>query len=165
MALFPTNCVKQFLKSEDGVAVVEFVLSVPLMILIFAIVIEFGRLFLGYQATVVGVRDANRYLARIAPIDICINGGSLSSYNAMLKNKIENDRSANSVLPSQFAVTSVLATHTCVAGAFRTSPAPVATITAQISVQFPMGFLFSIFGSELAPLTTTVSNSSRIFGS
>lgn len=164
MALFSTNLIKKFLKAEDGVAVVEFVLSVPMMILIFAIVIEFGRLFLGYQSTVGGVRDASRYLARIAPIDICLNGGSLSSYNAMLKNKIETDRSANNVLPSQFTVTSVSATHTCVAGTYRTSPAPVATVAAQISVQFPFGSFFSLFGNPLAPLTTTVSDSARIFG-
>lgn len=164
MALFPTNRITRFRKSEDGVAVVEFVLSVPMMILVFAIVIEFGRLFLGYQSAVSGVRDASRYLARIAPIDICLTGGSLSSYNTLLKNMIEKDRSANSVLPSQFTVTSVTATHSCVTGTYRTSPAPVATVAAQISVQFPLGFLFSIFGNTLAPLTTTVSDSSRIFG-
>ncbi|MFT4706189.1 MAG: Flp pilus assembly protein TadG [Reinekea sp.] len=165
MTLFLTQLLKRFRKSEDGVAVVEFVLSVPLMILVFAIVIEFSRLFLGYQATVSGVRDANRYLARVAPIDICIAGGSLSAYDAILKTMIEKDRSANSVLPSQFTVTSVAATHTCVSGVYRTSPAPVATVSAQISVQFPMGFVFGMFGTELTPLTTTVTNSSRIFGS
>lgn len=159
-----TKWIKQFRKAEDGAAVVEFVLSVPMMILIFAIVIEFGRLFLGYQSTVGGVRDASRYLARIAPIDICVTGGSLSAHNAMLKAMIENDRSANTVLPSQFTVTSVSATYTCVSGSYRTSPAPVATVAAQISVQFPMGFLFGLFGHPLSPLTTTVSDSSRIFG-
>ena len=164
MALSPRDWFRRFRKSEDGVAVVEFVLSVPLMILVFAIVVEFGRLFLGYQATVSGVRDANRYLARIAPIDICNTGGNLTAYNAMLKDRIEDDRSSNSVLPSQFTVTSVSATHSCIAGSYRTSPAPVATIVAQVSVQFPLGFLFGIFGGTLTPLDTSITNSARIFG-
>lgn len=164
MAPFLTKSFKEFYKSEDGVAVIEFVLSVPLMILVFAIVIETGRLFLGYQSTVSGVRDASRYLARIAPIDICNTGGSLSSHNAMLRDMIENNHSNNSVLPSQFTITGVTATHTCVPGTYRTSPAPVATVAAQISVQFPMGSVFGMFGNQLASLNTTVSDSSRIFG-
>jgi len=164
MSLNPANWFSNFRKSEDGVAVVEFVLSVPLMILMFAIVVEFGRLFLGYQATVSGVRDASRYLSRIAPIDICVTGGSLSTYNAMLKDRIENDNSANIVLPPQFTVTSVAATYVCVAGNYRTSPAPVATIDAQIDVQFPFGALFGLFGNELTSLSTSVSDSSRILG-
>lgn len=164
MALFPSNRFLEFRKSEDGVAVVEFVLSVPLMILMFAVVVEFGRLFLGYQATVSGVKDASRYLSRIAPIDICSTGGSLGSYDAMLKDRIENDSSANSVLPPQFTVTSVAATYVCVAGSYRTSPAPVATIVAQIDVQFPFGAIFGLFGNELTSLSASVSDSSRILG-
>lgn len=164
MAVFPTNWIKQFYKSEDGVAVIEFVLSVPLMILLFAIVVEFGRLFIGYQATVNGIRDANRYLARIAPIDICLTGGSFASYNTMLKDRIEKDRNDNNLLPSQFSVTSVTATYSCITGSYRTSPAPVATIAAQVSVQFPLGFLFSIIGDPIGPLTTTISDSGRVFG-
>lgn len=155
---------KSFRRSENGVAVVEFVLSVPLMILVFAIVIEFGRLFLGYQATVSGVRNASRYLARVAPIDVCDTGASLSPYNAMLKAMIEKDRQANSVLPTKFTVTSVSATYICAVGTYRISPAPVATVAAQISVEFPFGFMFTLFGDKLDTLSTTVSDTSRILG-
>lgn len=155
---------KEFYRSEDGVAVVEFVLSVPLMIVLFAVIVEMGRLFLGYQSTVTGVREASRYLARIAPIDICSSGGSLSSYNTMLKNRIENNRASNSVLPSQFSVTSVSATFVCVSGSYRTSPAPVATVSASIDVQFPFGTLFGFLGTDMTSLQTSVSNSTRIFG-
>jgi len=164
MAFSPATLIKRFRQSEDGVAVVEFVLSVPMMILLFAIVIEFGRLFLGYQATVMGVRDASRYLSRIAPIDICTTSASLSPYGAILKDKIEKDRAANSVLPSQFTVTSVDVTYACVSGSFRTSPAPVATVAAQIDVQFPLGSLFGLFGTPLGALSTTVTDSARILG-
>lgn len=154
----------RFARSESGVAVVEFVLSVPLMILTFAIVMEFGRLFLGYQSTVDGVRNASRYLARVAPIDICITGGSLGIYEPMLRDMIEKDRLTNSVLPTRFTVEDVTATYICAPGIYRVSPAPVATVAAQISVEFPFGSMFSLFGDTLGTLSATVSDTSRIFG-
>jgi Flp pilus assembly protein TadG len=164
MARFRSTWFRRFRRSEDGVAVVEFVLSVPLMILIFAIVMEFGRLFLGYQSTVSGVRNASRYLARVAPIDICDTGGSLSTYETMLKAMIEKDHQANSVLPTKFTVTEVDATYICAVGTYRISPAPVATVAAQITVEFPFGFMFSLFGTPLGTLSTAVSDTSRILG-
>jgi Flp pilus assembly protein TadG len=164
MARFSSTWFRRFRSSEDGVAVVEFVLCVPLMILILAIVMEFGRLFLGYQSTVSGVRNASRYLARVAPIDICDTSGSLSTYETLLKAMIEKDRQANNVLPTKFTVTKVDATYICAVGTYRISPAPVATVAAQITVEFPFGFMFSLFGTTLGTLSTTVSDTSRILG-
>jgi Flp pilus assembly pilin Flp len=167
MARFRSTWFRRFRRSEDGVAVVEFVLCVPLMILILAIVMEFGRLFLGYQSTVSGVRNASRYLARVAPIDICDTGGtggSLSTYETLLQAMIEKDRQANIVLPTKFTVTKVDATYICAVGTYRISPAPVATVAAQITVEFPFGFMFSLFGTPLGTLSTAVSDTSRILG-
>lgn len=155
---------KRFRRSEGGAAVVEFVLCLPLMILFFGIMIEFGRLYWGYQSTISGVRDASRYLARIAPIDICLTGGSLSGYEATLKTMIENDRSGTPVLPKQMTVDTVTATYSCVAGTYRTSPAPVATVAAQVTLQFPLGFVLDIFSARITKLTTTVADSARIYG-
>ena len=128
------------------------------------LIIEFGRLYWGYQSVTSGVRDATRYLARIAPIEICLHGGSLSTYEEALKAMIENDRSGGSVLPKQVTIDSVTASHNCVTGSFRTSPAPVATVDVQVTVQFPLGFLLDIFHLPFSSLTATVSDSSRIFG-
>ena len=156
--------IRRFRSAQDGVAVVEFVLSLPFMILVFAIVIECGRLFLGYQSALSGVRTASRYLARVAPVDICVTGGSLGGYDAMLKTMIEKDRDGNSVMPSKFVVTRVEATYVCQAGSYRISPAPIATVAAQITAEVPFGNMFSLFGAPMGTLVTTVSDSSRIFG-
>jgi hypothetical protein len=158
------KALKRFLRAQDGAAVVEFVLCVPVLILFFGLIIEFGRLYWGYQSVASGVRDASRYLARIAPIEICLNGGSLSAYEATLKSMIENDWTGGNVLPKQVTIDSVTASHNCVAGTFRTSPAPVATVDVQVTVQFPLGFLLDIFQMPFSSLTATVSDSSRIYG-
>lgn len=155
---------KRFARSEDGAAVVEFAICLPVMILFFGLIIECGRLYWGYQSAVSGVRDATRYLARTAPIEICQTGGSLGSRGTALKTMIENDRSGSSVFPSQVSVNSVTVTHNCVAGSFRTSPAPVATVAAQVTIQFPLGFLLDMFQMPITSLTTTVTDSSRIYG-
>ncbi len=63
--------IKTFYRSTSGAALVEFVIVFPMMILFFVMIVEFGRLYWGYQSVVAGVRDASRYLARVAPVDIC----------------------------------------------------------------------------------------------
>jgi len=163
--------IKTFWQSVSGAALVEFVLVFPMMILSFAIIVEFGRLYWGYQSVVAGVRYASRYLARVAPVDICVNGGSLASYQATLKTMIEEERiNSTSVLPAQFVVDSVAATYACPEAPsgetwdYRTPEIPLATVSAQVTMQFPLGHLFSIFGSSLSSVTATVSDDARIYG-
>ena len=128
--------VRTFRKTTSGAALVEFVLVFPMMILFFAIMVEFGRLYWGYQSVVAGVRDASRYLARVADPEVCITGGSLAGYQATLKTMIEKDRGNTSVLPSQFVVDSVTATYSCPeapsteAWDYRTPEIPLATVSA-----------------------------------
>jgi Flp pilus assembly protein TadG len=158
-----------FHRGSSGAALVEFMLILPLSILFFGLIIEFGRLYWGYQATVAGVRDASRYLARVADIEICLNAGSLNQYEATLKTMIEKDVSGNSVLPVQFTVDSVDASYACEtatggAPAYRTSPMPVATVDATVTMQFPLGRSFSLFGSSYTSITTHVVDEARIFG-
>jgi hypothetical protein len=162
--------IKTFCRSTSGTALVEFVLVIPMMILFFAIMVEFGRLYWGYQSVVAGVRDASRYLARVADPKVCITGGSLAGYQATLKTMIEKDRGNTSVLPAQFVVDSVAATYACPEAPgtetwdYRTPELPLATVSAQVTMQFPLGHLFSIFGSSFTSVTTTVSDDARIFG-
>lgn len=146
-------------------------LVLPMMILFFAIMVEFGRLYWGYQSVVAGVRDASRYLARVAPVDICVGGGTLDSYEATLTTMIEKERLTDtSVLPAQFAIDSVTASYACPEAPgtetweYRTPEIPLATVSAQVTMQFPLGHLFSIFGSSFTSVTTTVSDDARIFG-
>ena len=153
-----------FRRSEDGAALVEFALILPVFLLVLAAVAAFGHWFWVYQSAISGVRDAGRYVARVAPIDICQTGGSLSGYNAMLKNIVEKDITGASIFPSSVTINSVTASLACIAGTYRTSPAPVATVTANMTINLPMASVFSLFGNSLPAITISFSDQSRIFG-
>lgn len=174
--------IKTFWQSCSGTALVEFVIVFPMMILFFAIIVEFGRLYWGYQSVVAGVRDAARYVARVGPVDVCVTdsaGGDLLPYLVAvdaddIEAMIEEERvGGTSVLPSQFAVDvdGVSATYACPAAdsssvtwEYRTPEIPLATVSVQVTMQFPLGSLFSLFGDGLGSVTTTVSDDARIFG-
>lgn len=50
-------------KQQKGVALIEFALVLPILVLIVFGIIEFGRAFSQYNALVKSVRDATRYLS------------------------------------------------------------------------------------------------------
>ena len=54
-------------RNDDGVAIVEFAIALPMMLLVFAVIIEGSRLMIAYQSTIAGVRDATRYLSSVLP--------------------------------------------------------------------------------------------------
>lgn len=174
--------IKTFWRSTSGAALVEFVIVFPMMILFFAIMVEFGRLYWGYQSITAGVRDAARYVGRVGPVDVCVtdsSGGDLFPYLVAvdaddLEEMIAEERvNGNLVLPSQFAVdlNGVTATYACpeadsdsVSWEYRTPEIPLATVSAQVTMQFPLGNLFALFGNALGSVTTTISDDARIFG-
>ena len=61
-------------------------------------------------------------------------------------------------------VNSVTPSVSCVSGSYRTDPAPVATVSANLTITFPLGSIFGLFGASLTSVTTTVSDSARIYG-
>lgn len=156
--------IARFKRSESGVAVLEFVIVMPMTFLLFALLLDFGRIFWGYQSVIAGVRDATRYLARVAPVDICVTGGSLSSFEPTLLNIVAESAQGTSVLPGGFRVNSVDADFTCFTGAYRTSPAAVASVTANIDVEFMLGRWFGIAGDELGAFSATVTDASKVYG-
>jgi Flp pilus assembly protein TadG len=157
--------ITRFRRADDGVALVEFAVVLPMMILVFAVIIEGSRLMLAYQAAIAGVRDAARYLARVVPSDVCATGGSVSGYATTLRTIVATSTSGTSVLPTSVTVNSVTPTLACVAGTYRVSPAPVATVTASITVAYPFAGVWGLFGASLPTKTTTVTDRARVFGS
>lgn len=153
-----------FTKEERAAALVEFAILLPIMLLVFAVIIEGSRLMISFQTAIGGVRDATRYLSRVVPTDICTTGGSIAGYTPKLQTIIGQSMSGNSVLPTSVVVTNVLLTYNCVVGAYRLSPAPVATVTATVEITFPFVGIFGLNGSTLGVITTDVTDSSRIFG-
>ena len=156
--------IQRLARDEDGAALVEFALVFPVMLLFFAVTIEATRMMWSYQMAIEGVRDAGRYLARIAPVDICETGGSLAGYVGQLREIVEEDIEGNLLFPSLITVSSVTPSVACIDGTYRTDPAPVATVSAELTLEFPFGGIFGLFGAALSSVTTTVTDTARIYG-
>ena len=152
-------------RNDDGVALVEFAIALPMMLLVFAVIVEGSRLMIAYQSTIAGVRDATRYLSRVLPGDICTSGGHASAYVSRLTTMVGQSVSGRSVLPVSVTLNSVTPSVACVSGAYRVNPAPVATVTASITVTYPFSGVFLLVGGSVPTVTTTVTDSARIFGS
>jgi Flp pilus assembly protein TadG len=158
--LFP-----RFRRNESGVALVEFAILLPMLLLVFAVIIEGGRLMWSYQSAAAGVRDATRYLARVAPLDICFSGAPINVYTSDLETIVGERLGGAAVFPTGITVTSVTPGLTCdTSGTYRISPTPVAQVTAALTVTFPFSSVFSLFGSTLGTINTTISDQSRVFG-
>ncbi len=156
---------RRFRRDEDGAALVEFALVLPMMLLVFGVIIEGSRLMIGFQSAIGGVRDATRYLARVVPANICATGGSVAGYAAQLQTIVGQSVTGGAIFPAGVTVNSVTPTLACVAGTYRVSPAPVASVTANVTVTFPFAGLFALSGATLTPIVTNVTDSSRVFGS
>lgn len=155
----------RFLRHEDGAALVEFAIALPMMLLVFAVIIEGSRLMLSFQSTIAGVRDAARYMSRVVAMDACETGVSIAGYTAQLQTIVRQGIDGQSIFPTGVTVDSVTTSYACVAGTFRTSPAPVVEVTAQITVTYPFAGVFGLVGGSLPSVTTTVTDRARVFGS
>ncbi len=129
---------RRFWRDQAGAQLVEFAIVLPLMLLIFGVIVEGGRLMWSYQTVVSGVRDATRYLARVAPRDICSTGGSVTSYGTLLTTIVGQASDGPSVMPEGVRVISVTPSLTCPVGTFRSDEAPVVTVEATVEVTFPL---------------------------
>ena len=154
----------RFARAEEGAALVEFAIALPMMLLVFAVIVEGSRLMLSFQSAISGVKDATRYLARVVPSDVCATGGTVSGYSTQLLTIVSQSTSGASVFPSAVTVNSVTPSLACVTGTYRVSPAPVAQVTANVTITFPFAGLFTLVGSSLGQITTDVTDSSRVFG-
>jgi Flp pilus assembly protein TadG len=153
-----------FLRQDSGAALVEFAILLPMLLLVFAVMIEGGRLMWSYQSTIAGVRDAARYLARVASSDLCVTGAGVGSYTATLENIVRNSSSGDAIFPSGITINSVTPSVSCIAGTYRVNPAPVAQVTASLTITFPFASVFAFAGQSLGTITTTVTDQSKVFG-
>lgn len=159
--------VRRFRRDERGAALVELAISLPLLLLVFAVIVEGSRLFWAYQMTAAGVRDAARYLARVSDSDSCVSGASVVGRADKMAEIVRESSTGNSVLPSSITVTSVVPELICITGDFRMPQVPIAQVTATLEVTFPFASVFGLMQGldDLATITTTVTDQSRVFGS
>lgn len=159
-----------FRRSEDGTALVEFAVSLPLILIVAYGTIDSMRLFWSYQAAVAGVRDAARYVARVAPDDICTSGASLAADLAGRgvdpAGIIDSTIDDGALYTGGVTISDVSATLTCVDSlGLRQASVPVVRVSADLSVVMPFTGIFRIVGREgLGTLTTTVIEDARVFG-
>lgn len=155
----------RFWSDQSGAALVEFAACLPLMLILFAFIVEGAFMLWTHQVVVGGVRDAARYVARVNPRDVC-SGGTVSPSAATLTNIVSHSQGASStnLLKSHVTLNSVNATAApAPAGTYRV-PVCVATVTANLTITHPFGALFSLAGGAPGPLTYTVSDMARIHG-
>ncbi|MFN0114973.1 MAG: TadE/TadG family type IV pilus assembly protein [Paracoccaceae bacterium] len=157
--------ITRFLRDEDGTALVEFAIVLPMMILLFAVIVEGSRLLIGYNSVITGVRDAARYLSRVLPRDICATGGSAAAWTSTVTTIVTRNVSGGSVLPSSVAVVSVTPGIACTPGSYRGGTVGVATVTASFTVTYPFSGAFSLGGTAVPNEAATVTDRARIIGS
>ena len=154
----------RFRRNQSGAALVEFALALPLTLAIFGAIIESGRMFWTYQAAVAGVRDAARYVARVASTDSCDVSADFADYADRAEDIVTQTITDKNFFPNRMSITEVSPELLCIEGDFRIDPMPVAQVTAKLSLELPFGFLFDFTGSPFGTITTSVTDQSRVFG-
>ena len=159
-------CHGRFWRREEGASLVEFAISLPMILILAMLSVESMRLFWSYQAAIAGVRDATRYLARIAPADLCTTGGTLTDYATQLEAIVETTIAGSALFPAGVTVTSLTSTHACIDSlALRQARVPVATVSANVSITMPFSQILRVIGANpSATINTTVRDQARVYG-
>jgi Flp pilus assembly protein TadG len=154
----------RFRSNQSGAALVEFAILLPLMFATFALIVEGGRLFWSYQNAITGVRDATRYVARVAPTDLC----SAAPSTTIASFQSEVSAALTSLSTSQVTVALDSLGLECVGapGEYRVSPAPIAVVTAELTIiDLPFATLFALVGgTPSTQIQTTITDRSRVYG-
>jgi Flp pilus assembly pilin Flp len=166
----------RFRRDESGVALVEFAIFLPLFLLSFFVIVEFSRIFFSYQGAIVGVRDASRYLARVADANVCVtnpatpnNGTVIVPGSRPIARDIVLDsmRNENSVLPANVRLENVFVIVRCVVEPdnYRQANVPIVSVSARINIILPLGNVLELNGQPLLPrIRPTIIDESRVFG-
>lgn len=157
--------VLRFAGEDSGAQLVEFAIVLPLMLVVFAVIIEGGRMMWSYQTVVAGVRDATRFLARVTDRNICDLGSDVSGYEDTLTTIVRTANDGGTLFPGGVRVLTVIPTLECFVGDYRTNVAPIVTVQADVEVTFPFAGLFTLVGGSHPTLETSVSDQSRVYGS
>ena len=155
---------RRFRRDDDGAALVEFALILPLLLLFFAVTIEGSRMMWSYQATIAGVRDATRYLGRTVQTNICSNGASLAAWQDRVTDIVHDTADGGSLFPASITIDRVTPTLTCFGGAYHLATTPVATVTADLTITWPFAGVLSYFGATLPVIRSQVADTGRVFG-
>ncbi|MGH6913181.1 MAG: TadE/TadG family type IV pilus assembly protein [Geminicoccales bacterium] len=151
-------------KDDGGGAIAEFMLGLVPLIIVFAIIFEFGRAFWSHQAVIKGVRDATRYLTRVEdPSDPAAQAVAQRLLLTSQQAAGGTVRwSSGSAAPMEVSITEIDNTS----GTFR-GPATIriVNVAANVELQLPLGGVFALFGGEpLGVVTYSVGDTARHYG-
>jgi Flp pilus assembly protein TadG len=156
---------KWFLRETSGAALVEFAISLPLMLILLFGAFEAQRLLWTYQATVAAVRDAARYVARAAESDICDGAGPAEHVLERLATMATTSL-GRMVIPGGASVTGVNVAVDCVsAPSLRQTIVPRATVTTNLQIALPFTTVFTLAGGTgWGTMDISIVEESRIYG-
>lgn len=150
-------CLPALTRSQRGAAAIEFAFILPLLLVIFTGMVEFGRAMWHYDALAKSARDAARYLSTVPTANL---GGEAASATSTTRTIVTHAAARASVagLTPATDVTITCAPTPC--GSV-VSPADVTTVSVDINYPFVIGGWIPIFGASPADapsaVTTTLS--------
>lgn len=183
-----SRALRRFFRRQSGATAVEFAILLPVLLGTFGAIVESSRIYWNYQGAVAGVREASRYIARVAPEQICGSSGSSDwvpfndsdtvldgdggtlSYSLKVKEILDRNLSKGdgpAELPSGVTLMGRSVSYYCVAGApgtYRTLTVPVVRVDATVQIKLPFATLFRLFGVQTEDITTTITDQSRVMG-
>lgn len=164
--------IRRFVKDRSGAALVEFALALPLMLLVSYMCFDGLRLMWSYQAATAGVHEATRYLARVAPGDVCDTGATLTAFEDTLFDIVEgvdfeeDVGRFDSVFGQGVDLLDVSTSLTCVDDAgLRQAEVPVVTVTADLRLLLPFHLILSrTIGTDVATFEARIEEQARVYG-
>ncbi len=86
------NAIRQFLRSDRAAAASEFVLAMPIMLVLIFVAMEAGNYFWNEQKLIQAVRDGARYAARLDYTTVCDANFATGTANTRIRNVIRTGR-------------------------------------------------------------------------
>jgi hypothetical protein len=159
--------IRGFRGDEAGVALVEFAIVLPILLLFLAIAVEGGRTFWSYQAAIAGVRDATRYMSHAISVDFCSDpyrARKLADLRLKAMDIVSRSVSGEAVFPDKTSITSVTLDDPCSGRAATATTPLVAKVTAVLAISYPFSGIFAFANSSVPNVRTQVVDMARVFG-
>jgi Flp pilus assembly protein TadG len=155
---------RRVLGHDGGAALVEFTLTLPVLLALFALVAEGGRVLWHHGLIAKNVRQATRYLSRVAdPTDA---DAQARAVNLAISGRLEGGKPRLSVWADGSTVVPTVVTLDNSAGGLR-GPAEirVVTVTARVPLDYPFAAVLRYFDPDLpATLTINAADHARQYG-